>query len=83
MVKAVSTGMLILILSMYIFKLTDVSRILLGIFYLLNVGFLALSKGLVYAALAHYRQKGFNFRNILIVGSRQRAVDGIGSGVKS
>ena len=25
--------------------------------------------------LARYRQKGFNFRNILIVGSRQRAVD--------
>ena len=75
MVKAVSTGMLVLILSMYIFKLTEVSRILLGIFYLLNVGFLALSKGLVYKVLGHYRKKGFNFRSVLIIGSKERAKD--------
>jgi exopolysaccharide biosynthesis polyprenyl glycosylphosphotransferase len=75
MIKAVSTGTLFMILCMYIFKMTDVSRIMLGIFFLLNIGFLAVSKGFVYVALARYRQKGFNFRNILIVGSRQRAVD--------
>ena len=75
MIKAVSIGMLFMILCMYIFKMTDVSRIMLGIFFLLNIGFLAVSKGIVYVALARYRQKGFNFRNILIVGSRQRAVD--------
>ena len=75
MLKAVSTGMLVMILCMYIFKMTDVSRIMLGIFFLLNIGFLAVSKGFVYVVLARYRQKGFNFRNILIVGSRQRAVD--------
>ena len=75
MLKAVSTGMLVMILCMYIFKITDVSRIMLGIFFLLNIGLLAVSKGLVYVVLARYRQKGFNFRNILIVGSRQRAVD--------
>lgn len=75
MLKAVSTGMLVMILCMYIFKMTDVSRIMLGIFFLLNIGFLAVSKGFVYVVLVRYRQKGFNFRNILIVGSRQRAVD--------
>ena len=75
MVKAVSTGMLVLTLCMYIFKVKDVSRIMIGIFFLLNIGLLAVSKGLVYRILIHYRQKGFNFRNILIVGSRQRAVD--------
>ena len=75
MLKAVSTGMLVMILCMYIFKMTDVSRIMLGIFFLLNIGFLAVSKGFVYVVLARYRQKGFNFRNILIVGTRQRAVD--------
>jgi len=75
MIKAVSIGMLVLILCMYIFKITDVSRIMLGIFFLLDIGLLALSKGLVYRILTHYRQKGFNFRNILIIGSRQRARD--------
>lgn len=75
MLKAVSTGMLVMILCMYIFKMTDVSRIMLGVFFLLNIGLLAVSKGIAYVILARYRQKGFNFRNILIVGSRQRAVD--------
>ncbi len=75
MVQAVSTGMLILILSIYIFKLTEVSRILLGIFFVLNIGFLALSKGIAYSVLEHYRQKGFNFRNVLIIGSKARAKD--------
>ena len=75
MVKAVSTGMLVLLPCMYIFKITDVSRIMMGIFFLVDIGLLALSKGLVYKVLSHYRQKGFNFRNMLIIGSRQRAMD--------
>lgn len=75
MAKAVSIGMLFMVLCMYIFKMTDVSRIMLGIFFLLNIGLLTVSKGIAYATLARYRQKGFNFRNILIVGSRQRAMD--------
>ena len=75
MVKAVSTGMLVLILCMYIFRIKDVSRMMMGLFFLLDIGLLALSKGLVYTVLSRYRQKGFNFRNILIIGSRQRAMD--------
>ena len=75
MLKAVSAGMLVMFLCMYIFKITDVSRIMLGIFFLLNIGLLFVSKGFVYSVLARYRQKGFNSRNILIVGARQRAKD--------
>jgi FlaA1/EpsC-like NDP-sugar epimerase len=37
MIKAVSTGMMVMFLCMYIFKITDVSRIMLGIFFLLNI----------------------------------------------
>ncbi|MBA7575513.1 UDP-glucose:undecaprenyl-phosphate glucose-1-phosphate transferase [subsurface metagenome] len=79
MLRAVSTGMLVMFLCMYIFKITDVSRIMLGIFFLLNVGLLAMSKGLVYRSLARFRRKGFNFRNVLIIGSRERARDVIGA----
>ncbi len=75
MIKAVSTGMLVMFLCMYIFKITDVSRIMIGIFFLLNIVLLTLSKGTAYRILTHYRQKGFNFRNVLIVGSRERAKD--------
>ena len=36
MVKAVSTGMLIMILCMYLIKISDVSRIMMGIFWISN-----------------------------------------------
>ena len=75
MAKAVSTGMLALTLCMYLLKITDVSRIMLGIFLLLDIGLLGLSKGLVYRIIAHYRQKGFNFRNVLIIGCEKMARD--------
>ena len=75
MVKAVSTGILILFLCMYIFKIQDVSRILLGVFFLVNIAFLGTSKGIAYRLLVRYRKRGFNFRNIVIIGSRERAKD--------
>ena len=79
MARAVLIAMLFLLLLMYVFKLTDVSRILLGLFFFLNIGMLALSKGLTYRFLKRYRNKGFNARNILIIGSRKRAMDVIDS----
>ena len=75
MAKAVSAGMFVLMLCMYLIKITDVSRIMMGIFFLLDIALLGLSKGLVYRILVHYRKKGFNFRNILMVGSKERARD--------
>ena len=81
MVKAVTIGALVMFLCMYILKITDVSRIMIGIFFLLNIILLAISKGTAYRILTHYRHNGFNFRNILIVGSRERAkgvIDAVG-----
>ncbi len=75
MVKAVSTAMLVMFLCMYVIKITDVSRFLMGIFFLLNIGLLGLSKGLTFRTLRRFREKGFNFRNVLIVGSKDRAKD--------
>lgn len=77
MIKAVSTGMLIMILCMYVFRITGVSRIMIGLFFMLNIGLLTLSKGVTYKILSYYRQKGFNFRNVLIIGSREMAKDAI------
>jgi FlaA1/EpsC-like NDP-sugar epimerase len=62
MVKAVSTGMLFMILCMYLIRITDVSRIMIGIFFLLNIGFLGLAKWVVYRMLKRYRKQGFNFQ---------------------
>ncbi|MBN1364474.1 MAG: sugar transferase [Syntrophaceae bacterium] len=86
MFKAVSVGMIVLIVCMYFFKMTDISRIMLGLFFILNVGLLGSSKGLVYWILARYRRRGLNFRNVLIVGSRERArniIDAIGDNLGS
>jgi len=75
MVKAVLVSTVILNLCMYLFKITDVSRIMMGSFVTLNIILLGLSKGLAYIVLARFRAKGFNFRNVLIVGSRAGAKD--------
>ena len=81
MIKAVFVSFLLLSFFMYLLKITDVSRIMMCIFILLNISLLGLSKGFTYRMLAHFRAKGFNFRNILIVGSRAGAkevIDAIG-----
>jgi exopolysaccharide biosynthesis polyprenyl glycosylphosphotransferase len=83
MFTAVSTGMLVMALCMFSFKITDVSRSMMGIFFLLNIGLLTLSKWTIYWTFSHYRSKGFNLRNILIVGSRDRARDVINAIEKS
>jgi exopolysaccharide biosynthesis polyprenyl glycosylphosphotransferase len=80
-VKAVIVSFLLLSLIMFLFKIDHVSRIMMGIFLILNMVLLGLSKGFVYRMLAHFRAKGFNFRNILIVGSKAGAkevIDTIG-----
>ncbi len=79
MIKAVTIGMLIMFLCMFILKMEDVSRIMMGMFYVLNVALLAICKTSAYKMLAYYRQKGYNFRNILIIGSKERAKDVIGA----
>jgi exopolysaccharide biosynthesis polyprenyl glycosylphosphotransferase len=79
MTTAVSIGMLILGLCLYFFRITAVSRLMIGLFFALNIVLLAASKGIVYRILTHFREKGFNSRNLLIVGSRERAKDVIES----
>jgi exopolysaccharide biosynthesis polyprenyl glycosylphosphotransferase len=77
--RAVSTSMMLLAMTMYFLKITDVSRIMIGIFYILNLTFLCFSKTLVYYLLKRIRKGGYNFRNIIIMGSRDAAKDMIAS----
>ena len=73
MIKAVAAGMGFLFLVLYVTKIFDVSRLLLLLFCILNVGLLAVMKSAVYHTLRRYRGSGFNYRNMLIIGSRERA----------
>jgi exopolysaccharide biosynthesis polyprenyl glycosylphosphotransferase len=79
MIKAVLIGMSILLICLYLLKIKDVSRLLLGLFCLFDIVLLGLSKSFTYKILASYRNKGFNYRNILIFGSKKRALDIIGT----
>ncbi len=74
-IKAVVTNFLFLIMLMYLFKITDISRIMMSIFILLNVLLLCLSKNFIYRTLTHFRAKGFNLRNTLLVGSKEGAIE--------
>lgn len=73
MVKAVGIAMMILTMCMYFFKIVNFSRIMMALFFLLNIGLLGLSKAIIFKFLKKIRQKGFNFKNILIIGSREGA----------
>lgn len=74
-IKAAFTALLILILSLYLIKIVDVSRILISMFFLLNIGLLIISKTFIYKLLSRVRGKGYNIRNVLIIGSRSQAKD--------
>ncbi|MDP2854669.1 MAG: hypothetical protein Q8O28_10560 [Smithellaceae bacterium] len=73
MIKAVAAGMVFIFLVLYFLKIFNVSRLLLLLFFILNVGLLAATKSAVYHTLKRYRSTGFNYRNMLIIGSRERA----------
>lgn len=75
MVKAVSAAMILMVLLMFVFKLDDVSRLLIGIFFLLNIGMLTFSKRIIYDRYAKEPAKEYKLHNVLIVGSKDRARD--------
>ena len=73
MIKAVATGMVFISVTLYFLKIFNVSRLLLLTFCILDIGLLAVTKSAVYLILQRYRSNGFNYRNILVIGSRVKA----------
>ncbi|MBA3009842.1 MAG: sugar transferase [Proteobacteria bacterium] len=72
-VKACLAGLLVLNICLFMFHIRDMSRLLLGIFFVLNVSCLVAFKWGVMMVLQRIRAHGFNTRNVLIVGTRVRA----------
>lgn len=72
-VKSNLLGMILVSIGMYIMHIYGVSRLLMGIFLILNISLLALSKFIVFITLERLRVDGFNTRRVLIVGSKERA----------
>ena len=75
LIKSISIAFMLMILFMYLLKIKDVSRIMIGVFFFLDIVLLALSKLSIYHILNRYWRRGIYFRNILIIGSRDKAKD--------
>ena len=57
----------------YLFHMVNISRILIVLTFILSVLLIALEKTVLLYFFRQLRKKGFNFRNILIVGTGERA----------
>ncbi|ACN15640.1 RfbP [Desulforapulum autotrophicum HRM2] len=73
--KSCFLGMVLLTTGLYLMHIQGVSRLLLVLFMVLCISGLTLSKFIVYRTLRKIRSQGYNTRNLLIVGSKARAID--------
>jgi exopolysaccharide biosynthesis polyprenyl glycosylphosphotransferase len=71
--KGVTISTAILVVCMYIFKITDVSRLLIFLFYITDLIVLNLARWLIDRLVASKRRNGYFQRHILILGSRTAA----------
>ncbi len=75
-VELVTINLLILAFFFYILKIENVSRLMIGIFYTVNIVLLTLSRWLFRNILTFLRRKKSLLRNVLVViGSKQAAKD--------
>jgi len=71
--KSSFMGMILVSVAMYFLHIQGISRLLMSIFLVLNISLLTLSKFIIFKVLEKVRTDGINTRNILIVGSKERA----------
>lgn len=72
--KAVGEGIVLIILVAYVFKVAPISRSVLALFAVVNVSLLVIEKAVLKEVLHALRERGYNFRTVLIVGSGVRAL---------
>ena len=72
-VRAMTVGFFVFGSITYVFKLEDISRTWIVLVFFLMGLFLEIEKLILIIFFRDLREKGFNFRNILIVGSGPRA----------
>ncbi len=71
--KSSFMGIILVSIAMYFMHIQEVNRLLMGIFLVLDICLLTLSKFIIFKTLKKLRADGFNTRNILIVGTQVRA----------
>jgi len=71
--KAVSIAMFILILFLYVVRITTMSRLLMALFFVLDICLIGAAKFLTYYLMDRFGQRELNIRKVIVVGSRERA----------
>jgi exopolysaccharide biosynthesis polyprenyl glycosylphosphotransferase len=71
--KAVSIAMLTLIFFLYVFRITTMSRLLMALFFVLDICLIGAGKFLTYYLIDWFGQRELNIRKVIVVGSRERA----------
>lgn len=71
--SALVLDMSILLMFLFLFRGIDFSRATLAIYFVLNLGLLGGKRIALRFALRHYRQKGYNQKHVLIVGTGKLA----------
>lgn len=72
-VKAITTGLFLLVMALFIFKVPEVSRLILGIFYINNLLLITTSKALIFYVAKISVKSDYKKLNIIIIGSKERA----------
>ena len=75
MFKVVFCSGLLLTLIIFAFKFYFVSRLFIGIFLIINFIALSLHRTMVRLLARYVRIKGINYRNLLVVGTGERAIN--------
>ena len=72
-VKANTTGTMLFMVVLYAFKIEHFSRLLVGLFYVINIVLATFSKTMIRNGLQYFRKKGYNLKYVLLVGYSRAA----------
>ncbi len=66
-------GAIAFLVCIALFKISDFSRGVIGIFFVINMFFIVLERLVVRSMLRHFRNKGYNIKRVLLVGYSRAA----------
>ena len=66
-------GSFVLMAFFFIFRILDVSRLTIFIFWILSSVFVSVKRTAVYAMLRYFRSKGYNLKHVVVVGNGRLA----------
>ena len=63
-----TAGIMLFMVVLFALKIQNFSRMLVGMFYVINIVLTSLSKTLIRSALQYFRKNGYNLKYVLLVG---------------